>query len=158
VLIVHDNSDADGVEDRLRGGEVVIGRAAAGAIAVAPRAIAEGVFVIARINRAWPVGCMLERRMPAAREITSLPVSAPDVSCRTGRTTDGLTPIRIISAARATSMLSAVTAMPVSARNSARKSSTGWLAMISSGAQYFFSNKPRMTEPASLPAPITPSR
>ena len=43
-------------------------------------------------------------------------------------------------------------------RSAVRATSCGSLTMISAGAQNFARTRPRMTEPASLPPPIKPSR
>ena len=51
------------------------------AIAVAAWQTAAGVFVIARMNRAFPFSSMLATRTPAAREMTNLSRVAASDSC-----------------------------------------------------------------------------
>ena len=125
--------------------------------AVAPSPIAAGRFVITRRKRAAESASMLAIRTPAASETTSLPTSRSPISRNTGSTTEGFTPTKMTSARRATSALSATTVTPVSRAKDSLNAASGWLAMIASGAQNFAPSSPRITAPARLPAPMTPS-
>ncbi len=127
------------------------------ASAVAAQQTADGVLVIARMNRASATFSMLEIRTPAASEITSLLSSLVEISRIAGNKTPGFTPIRITSAFSATSAFSVVKATSTSFRKLARVCSLGSLAMISFDPQNFDRTRPRITEPANLPAPIKPS-
>ena len=128
------------------------------AIAVAAWQTAAGVFVIARMKRASPFSSMLATRTPAAREMTNFPLVAAAIPATTSDTTPGFTPIKITSAYSATSAFSAVTRIPSSSRSAVRAASFGSLTRISPGAQNFARTSPRMTDPASLPPPMKPSR
>ena len=95
-------------------------------------------------------------RMPAANDTTNLFAIASPSSRKTASTICGFTPRKTISAFAAISLLSVVNEMPSSVCNCARVSTFGSLARIASGVQKFFKSNPRMTEPASFPAPMKP--
>ena len=90
--------------------------------------------------------------------MTNLSRVGAAIPATTSKTTPGFTPIKITSACSATSAFSVVTKIPSSSRSAVRATSCGSLKMISAGAQNFARTRPRMTEPASLPPPIKPSR
>ena len=121
LVFVDLNGDANRIEDRPGARQIVRDGARPAGDCCRAATIAVGVFVIARIRRAFDIDSMLRTRTPAAREITSLSSVTGAISRTTARTTAGFTPIRIVSAERATSRLSAVTAMPVSVCTAPRK-------------------------------------
>ena len=124
--------------------------------ALAARPIALGVFVSTRIIRAGVTSSICAMRMPAANDTTNFLATVSPSSRKTGSTICGFTPRKTISAFAAISLFSVVNEMPSSFCNCVRVSTFGSLATIALGAQKFFRSNPRMTEPASLPAPMKP--
>ena len=124
--------------------------------ALAARPMALGVFVRTRMIRAVVTFSICAMRIPAANDTTNFfPIVSPS-SRKTGSTICGFKPKKIISAFLITSALSVITEMCTWSCSCARVSAFGSLARIAFALQNFFSSNPRMTDPASLPAPMKP--
>ena len=159
VLFFNLHDDPHRGENLFRRGQIFHRRANTWSDRTRPAAdAADGVFVITRMNLAGATPSMLSSRMPAASEIRACPSACCGCLAYTGRTTAGFTPRELRQRSCATSRLFAVTAMPFSISIVLRSSSFGSRAMISGGVQNLARSRPRMTEPASLPAPIKPRR